>query len=121
MKTLLISLGILMALVVGLWALPTQNKTTLSWDAVTINEDGSPATDLAGYKAYWGAVSGNYTGVKDVLNVTTVQIVTLGSFKGNICFAVTAYDTTGNESNFSNEICANFINKKKAPANLGIQ
>lgn len=121
MKSLLIGLAIVLVSVGVLIALPFRNKTTLSWDAVTQNEDGTPATDLAGYKAYWGAVSGNYTGVQDVGNVTTVQISTLGNFKGNVCFAVTAYDVAGNESDWSNEVCANFVNKKKAPVNVGVQ
>lgn len=121
MKSLLIGLAVVLMSVGVLIALPFKNKTTLSWDAVTTNEDGTPADDLAGYKAYWGAVSGNYTGVQDVGNVTTVQINSLGSFKGNVCFSVTAYDVVGNESDYSNEVCANMVIKKKAPTNVVVQ
>src|SRR3990170_4313554 len=39
----------------------------------------------------------------------------------NWCFVATAYDVVGNESDFSNEVCADFVIKKQKPANLGIQ
>src|SRR3990172_7689128 len=32
----------------------------LSWDAVTTNADGTPITDLAGYRVYFGTSSGIY-------------------------------------------------------------
>jgi hypothetical protein len=34
---------------------------TVSWIPPTLNEDGSPLTDLAGYRIYYGTVSGEYT------------------------------------------------------------
>ena len=113
---ILLSAGLLIAL-------PYQPKTTLMWEAPTTNIDGSPLTDLSGYKVYWGAVSGTYTGVKDVLNVTTVNIAQTMAItpKGNYCFVVTAYDVAGNESDFSNEVCATFSKKASPPKTLGIQ
>ena len=113
---ILLSAGLLIAL-------PYQPKTTLMWEAPTTNIDGSPLTDLSGYKVYWGAVSGTYTGVKDVLNVTTVNIAQTMAItpKGNYCFVVTAYDVAGNESDWSNEICATFSKKASPPKTLGIQ
>lgn len=96
-------------------SLPFKNKTTLTWDAST-----SP--DVAGYKTYWSATGGlaSYTDLnsKDVGNVLTVQIPTLGNFTGNQCFVVTAYDVAGNESDFSNEFCSQFVIKKNPPTNL---
>ncbi len=38
----------------------------LSWDAPTINSDGSPLTDLAGYKVYYGTSSYIYTHSVDI-------------------------------------------------------
>ncbi len=32
---------------------------TLAWDAPTTNTDGTPLTDLAGYKIYYGPTSGS--------------------------------------------------------------
>jgi len=31
----------------------------LSWNAPSTNEDGTPLTDLAGYKIYYGTATGN--------------------------------------------------------------
>ncbi len=38
---------------------------TLSWTPPTQNTDGSPLTDLAGYRVYWGTSSGNYPELRD--------------------------------------------------------
>jgi hypothetical protein len=65
-----------------------------SWSA-----DGAP--DLAGYKIYYGTSSRNYGKVTTVGNVTSYTLT--GMSTGNYYFAVTAYDTSGNESGFSNE------------------
>jgi len=75
---------------------------SLSWDPPTINEDGTPLTDLAGYKVYYGNISGSYTKSIDVNNVTIFTVKNLTD--GVWYFAVTAYDTSGNESNYSNEV-----------------
>ncbi|GBE36852.1 hypothetical protein BMS3Bbin07_01004 [bacterium BMS3Bbin07] len=84
----------------------------LAWDAPTTNEDGTPLTDLAGYKLYYGPSSGSYTGSIDVEDTTSVEIATIIDViyealptTDTICFAVTAYDTLGNESDYSNEVC----------------
>jgi fibronectin type 3 domain-containing protein len=77
-------------------------SVTLTWDAPTTNSDGSPLTDLNGYKIYYGTSSGNYTEVIDIGNVTSYTIGNLSS--GIYYFAVTAYNTSGNESDFSNEV-----------------
>ncbi|HZX49313.1 MAG TPA: fibronectin type III domain-containing protein, partial [Nitrospirota bacterium] len=45
-------------------------QAILTWDPPTTNSDGSPLTDLAGYKVYYGPTSGNYSAVIDVANVT---------------------------------------------------
>ena len=78
-------------------------SVTLSWDAPTTNSDGSPLSDLAGYKVYYGTSSGNYTNSVDVGNIagSSVSSLTPGSW----CFSVTAYDTSGNESNYAGEQC----------------
>jgi hypothetical protein len=55
----------------------TSNSVTLSWIAPTTNEDGTPLTDLAGYKIYYPDM---------------------------YYFTIVAYDTSGNESNYSNEM-----------------
>lgn len=77
-------------------------STTLSWDAPTTNTDGTPLTDLAGYKIHYGTSSGNYTKMIDVGNVTTYVVSNL--VPGTYYFTVTTYDTAGFESSYSNEI-----------------
>lgn len=59
--------------------------------------------DLAGYKLYYGTSSSNYNKSDDVGNVTIHTLLNL--VKGATYFiAVTAYDLSGNESDFSNEV-----------------
>ncbi len=44
---------------------------TLSWDPPTTNADGTPLTDLAGYRIYYGTSSGSYSQNIDAGDVTT--------------------------------------------------
>ncbi len=92
----------------GQSALPSDNVAkTLMWAAPTTNTDGSLITNLTGYKIYYGTVSGRYTASIDVGNVTSLSVTTLSSsvpLPGSYYIAVTAYDTAGNESVYSNEI-----------------
>ena len=87
----------------GLTTSTDTDAVTLAWDAPTTNSDGSELNDLSGYKIYYGTSSGSYTTTDDIGNSTTVSISNLAA--GNWCFAVTAYDTSGNESDYSNEVC----------------
>jgi hypothetical protein len=80
----------------------SSTSVTLTWDAPTTNVDGTPLTDLAGYKIYYGKLSGKYTNVIDVGNVITYKVEDLQS--GTYYFAVTAYDTSANEGDYSNEV-----------------
>ncbi len=73
----------------------------LSWDVPTTNADGTPLTDLAGFKVYYGNASGNYTTIVDVGNITTYVVSNLGP--GPHYFTVTAYNTSGYESDYSAE------------------
>jgi uncharacterized protein YjdB len=79
----------------------TTGSATLSWNAPTTNTDGTPLTDLAGYKLYMGTSSGNYTTVVNIGNVTTYTLSNLAP--GTYYFVVTAYDSSSLESSFSNE------------------
>ena len=74
----------------------------LLWSAPTKNEDGTRLGDLAGYKVYYGTESGNYKVSYDIKNVKAYNINTLTA--GHYYFVVTAYDTSGNESKYSEEI-----------------
>jgi hypothetical protein len=80
---------------------------TLTWDAPTTNTDGSalnPVTDLTTYKVYYGTASQTYTQVVTVTNPGTATISkTLNLSPGTYYFAVTTVNTSGQESNHSNE------------------
>jgi len=89
---------------------------TLSWDPPTTNIDGTPITDLAGYKVYYGNSSGTYTSSIDVGNTTTYTIT--GLQPGTYYFAVTAYDTSGNESDYSNEVTETIVGNQKPTVTL---
>jgi len=75
----------------------------LAWDAPTTNVDGSPLTDLAGYKVYVGTAPGTYGTSVNVGNVTTYILSGLTSGQ-TYYIAVTAYDYDNNESDYSNEV-----------------
>lgn len=84
------------------------STVTLKWTAPTTNADGSNLEDLGGYKMYYGTSTNNYTELIDVGNFVTIRIEEIPSLTPDTkyFFAVTAYDLSGNESNYSNE--ANF-------------
>ncbi len=87
---------------------PTPTSTgsvALAWNPPITNSDGSQLTDLAGYKIYYGPSSGNYTNSVDLGNISSFTIGDLTA--GTWCFTTTAYDSLGNESSYSNEVCAN--------------
>ena len=68
----------------------------VAWDANTEH-------DLAGYRVYYGNTAGSYTNRIDVFNVTEKIIGGLQD-SSNYAFVVTAYDTAGNESEFSDPV-----------------
>ena len=68
----------------------------LAWDPNT-------EEDLAGYKIYYGYASGDYDTSIDAGNTTTFQITDL-EYDQTYYFASTAYDTSGLESDYSDEI-----------------
>ncbi len=73
------------------------------WKAPTKNADGTPLTDLAGYRIYYGQSSGHYDGVQDIRN----PAATTGQLRlptGSYYVAATALDRDGNESRHSNEV-----------------
>jgi hypothetical protein len=70
------------------------------------NQNTEP--DLAGYRVYWGTVSGVYTGVVDVGLTTTpaAPAYVLSNLTVGVVYfvSVTAYDTANNESGFGPEV-----------------
>ena len=97
----------LLIIVAAMTSTAQAGQVRLSWNAPATNEDGTPLTDLAGYMLYYGRTSGNsggnYEFSVDVGNQTTYTLP--GLQDGQLYyFSVTAYDTSDNESGFSNEV-----------------
>jgi chitodextrinase len=88
----LIGIGLLL----GPPAAAVAGSASLSWDPNT-------EQDFAGYQLYYGPSSGSYQFTVDVGNQTTYTLSGLTDGQ-TYYFAVTAYDTSGNESNFSSEV-----------------
>src|SRR3990170_6672109 len=99
----LIKLAIIFIVALGITNPAHAGEAVLTWDPPTTNTDGTPLTDLAGYKIHYGTTSGNYTTVIDVGNVTTYTVTNLTN-NVTYYFATTAYDSSGNESGYSNEV-----------------
>ena len=68
----------------------------LAWIAPTTKIDGTPLTDLAGYKLYYGRTSRQYEATALIGNQTSYTLV--GLTAGQIYYvAVAAYNTAGHE------------------------
>jgi hypothetical protein len=78
-------------------------SATLIWNAPTTNVDGTLLTDLSGYNVYYGTSSGSYDHVEHVGDSTTYTVYNLKEGQ-TYYFALTAYDFSGNESEYSNEV-----------------
>lgn len=73
--------------------------------AATVQVTWNPNTepDLSGYKLYHGTASGQYGEPVDVGNVTGHVMEITPQHGATYYFALTAYDTSGNESGYSDE------------------
>jgi len=69
--------------------------------SVTLVWDRNPESDIAGYNVYYGRASGDYARLVTVTK-PTAMIAVKGS--RTLYFAVTAYDTSGLESELSEEV-----------------
>ena len=83
---------------------PPSNSASLAWDAVTV-------PNLSGYRVYFGTARRTYLqplgqGIS-VGNVTTYTMTGLASGT-RYYFAVTDFDTLGQESSYSNEVFKDF-------------
>ena len=71
-------------------------QVTLSWNPNT-------ESDLAGYRIHYGTARGSYSAPIDVRNVTVYTLIGLAP-EQTYYFAATAYDSSGSESGYSNEV-----------------
>jgi hypothetical protein len=77
---------------------PTLGSVTLSWEAPTEYEDGTPMTDLAGYKVYYSKGTTQLNQVIDIKNADQTSQVVNSLDEGTWYFAVAAYNSSGLES-----------------------
>jgi fibronectin type 3 domain-containing protein len=75
---------------------PPPAEVTLEWDP-------NSEANLSGYRIHYGTSGGNYTAVKDVGKQTTCTVTDLTPGV-TYYFAATAFNTSGLESDYSNEV-----------------
>lgn len=80
---------------------PVVGSASVRWTAPTTNADGTPLTDLAGYRVLYGPASGNYTAsIAASASPITVQNLSTGAW----FFVIRAVDTAGFESTPTAEV-----------------
>lgn len=109
MKRIFLSLFVLLAFAL----------TGLGAASVTLGWDPNPEPDIAGYRIYWRTNGGAYLTNRfvAVTNGTTGTVTNL-SLGLTYRFVATAYNTSGLESDYSNEVTAIIPGKPIPPQNL---
>jgi len=77
-------------------------SVTLNWTPPTENEDGTPLTDLAGYRIYWGTTPGVYPNSVTLNNPGLTSYVVDNLVPGTYQFVATSFNSAGTESAYSN-------------------
>ena len=78
------------------------SSTLLTWAPPALNSDGSPLTDLAAFKVYWGTTPGTYSQSTKIANAAARSYTVSGLTTGTWYFVVTALNASGTESPYSN-------------------
>jgi hypothetical protein len=77
-------------------------SATLSWTPPTTNNNGTPLTNLSGYRVRWGTSAGNYTNSVTLNNPGLTSYVVGNLVPGTYYFVVSAMSSAGTESTPSN-------------------
>jgi Domain of unknown function (DUF4082)/Bacterial Ig-like domain/Fibronectin type III domain len=94
---------ILMSALTLMGGLVQAAQVHVAWTAPTTNANGSPLTDLRGYRVYYGTSAGQYSTTLDAAMAT--QVVIAGLAPGQTYhITVTAYDAAQNESAYATEV-----------------
>jgi hypothetical protein len=80
----------------------SNGRATLSWTAPTENTDGSTLANLAGYRIRYGTSAGALTQTIVIDNASVTTYVVEDLAPATWYFAVTAVNSTGSESAYSN-------------------
>src|SRR6185503_1329217 len=77
------------------------SSTILTWAAPALNSDGTPLTDLAAFKVYWGTTPGTYSQSTKIASAAARTYTINGLTTGTWYFVVTALNAAGTESPYS--------------------
>jgi hypothetical protein len=70
----------------------------LAWDAPQTRADGTPLTNLAGFRIYYGTASGNYSQVVSINGASTTSYTIENLPAGRYYLVLKAVDANSNES-----------------------
>jgi hypothetical protein len=102
---------------------PVTGSVTLSWVAPTMDMNGKPLNDLAGFRVRYGTSPTQLTKSIQLPGATSTNVSIEELVSGTHYFAVTAYTTTGLESSLSevlnNQIMKMPARKSDTPASQG--
>lgn len=87
---------------------PATHTATLEWTPPTQYVDGSPMSNLAGYRVSYGNTPHDYSTTLDVTGAAVTSIVIEGLAAGQWYFVVRALTADGAISDFSNELSTTF-------------
>lgn len=82
-------------------------SVTLSWTPPTTNVDGTPMTDLAGYRIYYGRSATTLDEFVPVTNAGTTRFVVDNLSPATWYFSMTAVNSAGVESSLSGVVSTN--------------
>lgn len=84
---------------------PELGSASLNWQAPVERADGEPlsASEIGGYRIYYGTASGAYAYVIEVDDASATSYVINDLPLDDYYFVLTAIDSTGRESGYSNE------------------
>jgi len=82
-------------------------SVTLSWTPPTTNADGSPMTDLTGYRIYYGRTAGALDQIIPVTNAGTMRFVVENLSPATWYFSMTSVNSAGVESTLSAVVSTN--------------
>lgn len=80
------------------------SSAALAWSAPTQNQDGSPLTNLAGYRVHYGNSASNLSRRITIDDPTATSTVVQTLTPGTWYFAISAYTHVGAESSISNVV-----------------
>jgi hypothetical protein len=86
---------------------PSETRSvTVKWLPPTENTDGTPITDLSGYKVFYGVASQQYSTSMYLAGASATSVVVEGLAPGTYYFSVKAVNNAGVASTYADEVVA---------------